>query len=397
MRYLNRAGSLLLTVLIWGAWATTAFSEDEPAGADTIAPDFSGEPRPDDVAVVIGIEKYRDISAPVDYASSDAQLVSEYLLALGFLPQNIRMLRDERATGKDIERALEKWLPNNVKPTSKVFIYYSGHGTPDPVKEEPYLLPHDGDPSYIEDAYPLKKLYDGLGKLPVAEVVVVIDACFSGTGGRSVAPPGRPLANVFMPQDKGMVLPPHLAIITASEAKQTSNASPQNKHGIFTYHFLKAIKEGHQTLGDIYKTLKPEVAKDAFRLNFKQTPTLSPVPEKIGDKFRIASFKRAEKPKEAVINKEEEAKLKTEMKRMQEEQVRKLRELEEKQRELDKAAKIQEEKEREAAKERQKLAEQAARDRQSAEAERERAEAERREAQRESNKVRKKVTITPTF
>lgn len=390
MRHLNRAGSLMLAAFICVGGAVTAFTDDATPNMDAIAPDFTAEPRPDDVAVVIGIEKYRDISAPVEYASSDAQLVSEYLLALGFLPQNIRMLRDERATGKDIERALEKWLPNQVKPTSKVFIYYSGHGTPDPVKEEPYLLPHDGDPSYIEDAYPLKKLYAGLSQLKAAEVVVVIDACFSGTGGRSVAPPGRPLANIFMPQERGLLLPAHLAIITASEAKQTSNASPQNKHGIFTYHFLKAIKDGHQTLGDIFKTIKPEVAKEAFRLNFKQSPTLTPELEKIGSNFRIANFKRVEKPKEAVVNKEEEA-------RQKQEWASKLRELEEKQRELDKAAKIQEEKDRQSERERQRLTEQAERDRRSAEAERERAEAERRSAEQEGRKVRKKVTITPTF
>lgn len=391
MRYLSRAGSLWLLVLTFVA--ASPGSAEEPSD---LVPDFTAAPRPDDVAVVIGIEKYVAFKDTVEFAESDANLVTDYLINMGYQAENIKKIINEQATGKGIERAIEKWLPAQVKRNSKVFVYYAGHGTPHPDIEkegEALIFPYDGDTAYVEDSYPLKRLYDSLAKLEAAEVVVVIDACFSGTGGRSVGPQGRALVNVFLPQDKGFVPPPKMAIITAAEAKQISQPSKLKAHGIFTYHFLKAIKDGKQTLGDIYETIKPKVAAEALRMGKPQNPTLAPALDKLEGKFVIASIKRVEPAKEA----KDDGKLRDEMKRLQEEQRSKMRELEEKQRELDKAAKIQEEKDRQSEKERQRLTQQAERDRERAEAERQRAVEERKQAEQEGRKVRKKVTITPTF
>lgn len=322
-----------MVLLAWGGSVPRASSLEESSLDADIAPDFSAAPREDDVALVIGIEKYRDLKQNVEYASADAELVVKYLLALGFQPQNIRKLTNERASRMDISVAVEKWLPNNVKPTSKVFVYYSGHGSPDPVKGDAYLLPYDGDPGYISDyGYSLKTLYDSLGKLPVSEVVVIIDACFSGAGERSqIASGQRPLANIFLPQDRGH-LPPNMAIMAASASNQTSVSSPDKKHGIFTYHFLKAIKDGQQTLGDIYKTIKPQVAADALRLNVTQSPTLTPAPEKLAGRFLFSHFESV-KPKE-VNNSKENEKIAAEMKLREEEQQRKLEKIEQKEKEL---------------------------------------------------------------
>ena len=76
-----------------------------------------------------------------------------------------------------------------------VFIYYSGHGAPNPKNKDAYLVPYDGDPSFIDQTgYSLKRMYDALGKLPAKEVIVALDSCFSGAGGRSVLAQGaRPL------------------------------------------------------------------------------------------------------------------------------------------------------------------------------------------------------------
>jgi len=56
-------------------------------------------------------------------------------------------------------------------------------------------LPIDGDPQYLEDtAYPINRLYEKLNSINAKQVIVAIDACFSGAGGRSVLAKGtRPL------------------------------------------------------------------------------------------------------------------------------------------------------------------------------------------------------------
>ncbi|MCX7914338.1 MAG: PDZ domain-containing protein, partial [Thermodesulfovibrionales bacterium] len=157
-------------------------------------PDFKSSPRPDDFAIVIGIEKYQGLPKS-DFSKGDALIVKDYLKALGFQERNIELITDEKATKSAIEKAIEAWLPNRVKRDSRVFVYYSGHGAPEPKTGDAYIVPFDGDPNYLEvTGYPLKKLYEKLGKIQAQEVIVLLDSCFSGAGGRSVLAKGaRPL------------------------------------------------------------------------------------------------------------------------------------------------------------------------------------------------------------
>ncbi|MFZ6007257.1 MAG: ankyrin repeat domain-containing protein [Nitrospirota bacterium] len=235
-----------------------------------------------DLAVIIGIESYKGLPKS-DYSKSDAGLVKDYLKELGFKERNIEFITDSDATKSSIEKSLEAWLPNRIKKDSRVFVYYSGHGAPEPKTGDAYLVPYDGDPNYLEvTGYPLKRLYDNLGKLKVAEVVVVLDSCFSGAGGRSVLAKGtRPL--VMMTDIK--TVPSNMAILSATQGSQISSSSPEKGHGIFTYYFLRALKDGKKTLSEIYEYIKPLVEDEAKTLNVQQSPSISPDAEKLKGRF----------------------------------------------------------------------------------------------------------------
>lgn len=243
-----------------------------PSDVDDV-PAFGAAVRDHDVAVVIGLENYRRLPAS-EFSRNDARLMKEYLKALGFQESNIEYLTDDQATYGDIKKAVERWLPNRVQPDSSVFIYYSGHGAPDPVTGDAYLVPYDGDPNYIGvTGYLLKSLYEHLGKMKVKEIAVVLDSCFSGAGGRSVlAKNARPL--VMMTE--APVLASHLIVLSASEGSQISTAIPGKGHGALTYFFLKALQDGKQSLAEIYAYVKPRVESEAKSLNVEQTPQLLP-------------------------------------------------------------------------------------------------------------------------
>ncbi len=240
--------------------------------------------RDNDLAVIIGIEGYQSLPKS-DYSYDDAKLVKDYIKALGFKERNIELLTDERATKSAIEKIIKTWLPNKAKPNSRVFIYYSGHGSPDPKTGDAYIVPYDCDPNYLSDTgFPLKSLYDNLGKLQVAEVVVVLDSCFSGAGGRSVLAKGaRPL--VMMKE--GFVLPQNIAVLSATLGTQISTSSPEKGHGIFTYYFLKALKDGKKTIAEIYEYIKPLVEDEAKAINVQQSPSINPEPEKLKGRFGL--------------------------------------------------------------------------------------------------------------
>ncbi|MBI5203673.1 MAG: ankyrin repeat domain-containing protein [Nitrospirae bacterium] len=237
-----------------------------------------------DLAVIIGIEGYQSLPKS-DYSFDDAKLVKDYIKALGFKERNIELITDEKATKSSIEKSLEAWLKNKAKADSKVFVYYSGHGAPDPSTGEAYLVPYDGDPNYLAvTGYPLKRLYDNLGKLQVAEVTVVLDSCFSGAGGRSVLAQGaRPLVMMTT----STALSSNIAVLSATQGSQISTSSSEKGHGVFTYYFLKALKDGKKNIAEIYSYIKPLVEDDAKQLNVQQSPSVSPDVENLKGRFEL--------------------------------------------------------------------------------------------------------------
>ena len=227
-------------------------------------------------AVVIGVGKYRMKLPAADYADADARLFSKYLTrVLGYQESNVATLVNDEATKGDFEKYLEQWLPNRVEQDAEVFVYYSGHGAPNPETGEAYLVPYDGDPTYLKQTgYPLKSLYAALGKLPTSNVTVVLDSCFSGAGGRSVLAQGaRPLITVRL----GGTIPPNVTVLSASAGDQISHGYDDQGHGLFTYFLLKGIKEragaGSVDMKKVFDAAAPRVADVARRdYNSDQVP-----------------------------------------------------------------------------------------------------------------------------
>jgi hypothetical protein len=250
--------------------------------------------KPHAYAVVIGVEDYRDLPK-VDYAKRDAELVKKYLIqSLGYRENNIVLLLNDRVTRSQIEARLEKWLPKQVgtNKDAEVFVYYGGHGAPDPGTNQAFLVPYDGDPSYLDTtAYPLKRLYETLGRLPARNITVVMDSCFSGAGGRSVIAKGaRPM---LIQVDNPLMAMENMVVISAAAGNQISSAYPQKRHGLFTYYFLKGLqgeadenKDGAVDVEELYGYIKPHVEADARRMNTEQSPQLLPGADVLGERAR---------------------------------------------------------------------------------------------------------------
>jgi hypothetical protein len=240
-----------------------------PSDIDLLPP--AGPQRPASYAVVIGVEHYRAKLPNADYAAGDARLAAEYFKrVLGVPAANVTLLTDELAAKGDFEKYFESWLPNQVASGDTVYVYYSGHGAPDPAKGDAYLLPYDGDPTYVETTgYSVKRLLGRLAKLPAKQVYLALDSCFSGAGGRSVLAPGaRPLVSVAAAQ-----VPPNVTVISASAADQISNGYREKGHGLFTYYFLKGLRDKKGDLRAAFDYARPEVSRAARRDdNSDQTP-----------------------------------------------------------------------------------------------------------------------------
>ncbi|MBI5886258.1 MAG: ankyrin repeat domain-containing protein [Deltaproteobacteria bacterium] len=234
-------------------------------------------------AIVIGIEQYRQSLPKADYAEHDAQVMTEYLTkVMGYPEVNVVTLINDHATNVDFAKYFEKWLLNNVEKDGTVFVYYSGHGAPNPKTGDAFLVPYDADPAFIEETgYSIKRLYDALGKLPAKNIVVAMDSCFSGAGGRSVIAKGaRPLV---MNLDKDVKsLPWNMTVLSASSGDEISSTYDEKGHGLFTYFFLKGLKGEADANGDnridtaeLFEYLKPNVTRTARKAyNNEQSPQM---------------------------------------------------------------------------------------------------------------------------
>lgn len=277
------------TVVLW------SFKSKAPAGpaapiaavADVPGVDVDKVPAsslkfdPDAYAVVIGVERYRQSGIPaVDFASRDASSMRDYLVgSMGYDARNVVLLTDAGAGRTDLEKHLGKWLRNRVQAKSRVFIYYAGHGAPDPATGEAYLLPYEADPSYLEEtAYPLAKLREELGKLPSKDVTVVLDACFSGQGPRSLIAQGaRPLVIA-----KPVTASTNGQVIAAASSSQISLSHREGRHGLLTYYLLEGLhggadadKDGSITASEAFAYASPAVERAARLQNAEQTPTIA--------------------------------------------------------------------------------------------------------------------------
>ncbi|MRS01763.1 hypothetical protein EG832_00810 [bacterium] len=245
--------------------------------SDVDKPAYRISERKNDFAVVVGISRYLEIPE-AQFAERDAEAVKNHLLAMGLPSRNVVHLSGERAGYKAIEKFVETWLPKNTDEQSRVYFYFSGHGSPDPQTGKAYLLPYDGDPSFLENTgYPISRLYSKLNSLPAQEVIVILDACFSGAGGRSVLAKGaRPLV---LTSDK-VTIPAKLTVFAAAEGDQITSTLEDQGHGTFTYYFLKGISgdardtAGAVTAKRLYSYLKPKVQDAARRQNRNQDPVL---------------------------------------------------------------------------------------------------------------------------
>jgi hypothetical protein len=268
------------------------------ADVDIIPSKPRGHVCKDCYALVIGISKYRSIPE-VKYAAKDAEIVSRYLENVGGVPAaNIKLLKNNSATRADIVSSVEEWLPRRVKPSSKVYVYYAGHGTPDPKTNEAYIVPYEGEPGYRKKLYGLNKLYKSLSDLPSDNVFVMLDSCFSGSGGRSVMPKGsRP---VSLSIENPVLAGEGVVVLAASRGDEISSDYERVKHGLFTYFLLKGLKgdadaggDGLVDISELYLYVNDRVSETAIKeLDREQHPVLLPGYERVKKKsFDITRIK----------------------------------------------------------------------------------------------------------
>ncbi len=194
-------------------------------------------------AVVVGISKYKKVSS-LNYPSTDADITAAYLSGVMGIPQkNIKVVKDDAATGSTIKALVNNWLVK--KDFETIVFYFAGHGMPDPDNPKrgaPYLVPNDGDLDPSLGNGTLINLNDLIADMEgskAKEVIVLLDSCFSGQEGRT--PEQYAMAH------RGIAAGPKFNqqrafVFSGSKENQASFEFEKAGHGYFTYYLLLGLK-----------------------------------------------------------------------------------------------------------------------------------------------------------
>ena len=246
----------------------------------------AAERNPDAIAVIIGVERYGALPS-ARFAARDAQLFRRYATsAFGVTDDrnHVYVRTDADATGNEFRKLFgdDGWLARRVRPTSDIYVYFSGHGAPDIKSRTPYLLPTDADAAYPkETGYALNVLYQQLARLDARSVTVFLDACFTGATRTSgtLFNGARP---IVISVEHPALLKDNFAVISASGSDQIASDYPAKRHGLFTYFTLMGLRGGADadsdrtiTVGELEQYLARTVPTAAASLDREQTPMVT--------------------------------------------------------------------------------------------------------------------------
>ena len=193
----------------------------------------------------------------------------EYAInTLGVPEKNVVFLLD--ATTGLMNQAFSKMnlIIKNTQGNAEVLVYYAGHGLPDEVTKETYLIPLDISGKNAGDGIRLQNLYAKLTEFPSKRVTVFIDACFSG-GARNQ---GLLAARGIKIRPKDDLLNGNLVVFTASSGEQSSLSYKEKHHGIFTYYLLQKLQEskGSVSYNELSKYIHDNVSLQSVLINDKE-------------------------------------------------------------------------------------------------------------------------------
>ncbi len=226
-------------------------------------------------AIIVGITDYAELPK-VAFADRSASSFAELLRRqYGVTPERMITLVNEEATGVRLMSRLRSMSARLTKNDRLIF-YYAGHGAPSPDGQNTLLVPQDASVNTIDEVpFRLQEIYKTLTKNEAAQILVVLDTCFSGrTDNNELI--YRDVAPILVVPTEGISPPPnrHLTVLAAGGPADFANALRPRGHRLFSYHLLKAmLKDGGISPAN-FSSVSEAVLRDAAALGpvYRQEP-----------------------------------------------------------------------------------------------------------------------------
>ena len=223
----------------------------DPARVDVIRETQSRDAqpaKPNCYVLAIGVAEYKDKSLKLSFPADDARDAAAALRRQqGKLFEKVetRLLVNQQVTPTEIKRGLN-WLKQSVTQSDLAVVFVSAHGWPGGRKEF-YLTPYDFDsvePSVT--GFSKSELQERLENLP-CKVVVVLDACYSGTVVQQLAM-AKDAQNALDQVVKDFTsVGSGLVVIGSSTSSEVSFEKKEWGHGAMALSWIEAFTGETQT------------------------------------------------------------------------------------------------------------------------------------------------------
>ncbi len=246
------------------------------------------------LAVVIGINTYREGITPLRSAVTDAKAIACALHRdHGF---ETRCLLDGEATLARLRGLLHDELPAMLGENDRLVFYFAGHGIALDGDAGPtgYLLPTDARRADRDSFLAMHVLHGELTRLPVRHAFVILDCCFAGafrwSSLRDVVPEVATASDekVYRERYDRYVESAAWQVLTSASSKQSALdrlASDRGEDGSTHSPFARALLEGLAGAADYTKDnlstadelamfVRERVAPAAALVGCRQTPQL---------------------------------------------------------------------------------------------------------------------------
>lgn len=204
-------------------------------------------------ALVIGNGNYSSSKNSLKNPVSDAKLLSQSLVKLGFEVRSLYDLDKARMTAAVAD------FSNSLPVGSTSLVFFAGHGMQ--IEGSSYLLPVDmavtSEKSVPVRAYPLKELLERVSLSKSSVNVVILDACRDN--------PFQPSPSVryrgFRDLGLGPVVAPRGTFVAYSTSPGQLAADGKEINSVYTATLARAILEPKVSLENIFKKVGDQVRK----------------------------------------------------------------------------------------------------------------------------------------
>jgi Caspase domain/TIR domain len=225
-------------------------------------------------ALIIGIAEYQHIASLPETVKNDATDIYNLLTDpqhCGYLPENVDLLLNAKATGEAVHQALID-LTARTNHDSVIFIYISSHGgrIPSGDYKGEYLFPTnvvaENDQSIAESAISGTELSTALSAISARKMVVIFDCCHAG-GLSYMKDSNRVTFEKGLPDSyyQSLQTGRGRVIIASSRDTEHSHIFSGDRNSLFTKHLLAGLRgrvlsdDGLVHIFNLFEYLQPLV------------------------------------------------------------------------------------------------------------------------------------------